>query len=134
MKNMLGEEVINEFRGDYYFLSNFYPAPIVVKDMGMVDTVEHAFQAAKTIDLEEMKKIFKAYSPALAKQLGKTVTLRNDWQEIKNDLMYQLVRLKFLSHPDLHQKLQDTGEAMLIEGNTWGDTYWGVCNGVGKIC
>lgn len=45
--------------------------------------------------------------------------------------MEDLLRQKFSKTP-LRRLLLATGEAELIEGNTWGDTYWGVCHGVGQ--
>ena len=124
--------MIEEFRGEYYFLSNFYPAPVNVKGIGMVQTVEHVFQGFKTLDEEQMKKIMFASTPAQAKQMGKTVKLRDNWQDIKNEIMYWAVKLKFQTHKDLRDKLIATGDAVLVEGNTWGDKYWGVCDGEGK--
>jgi ribA/ribD-fused uncharacterized protein len=132
MKNMLGQKVVEEFRGEHYFLSNFYPAPILIRGIGMVATVEHAFQGFKTVDEEQMKKIMFASTPAQAKQFGKVVKLRDNWQEIKVEIMYSMVKLKFQTHKDLREKLLFTGDAVLIEGNTWGDKYWGVCEGEGK--
>jgi len=132
MMNMLGQKVIDEFRGEYYFLSNFYPAPIDIRGMGMVQTAEHAFQGFKTLDEEQMRKIFQASTPAQAKQMGKVVKLRENWQEIKDEIMYSMVKMKFVTHADLRKKLLATGDAVLIEGNTWGDKYWGVCEGEGK--
>ena len=58
--------------------------------------------------------------------------LRKDWEQVKDDIMYEVVRAKFIQHPILAQQLLDTRDAELIEGNNWGDTYWGVCNGYGK--
>ena len=31
-----------------------------------------------------------------------------------------------------HANLLATGKATLVEGNSWGDTFWGVCRGKGK--
>lgn len=130
--NMLGEQVIDNFRGKYHFLSNFYSSPIVIKGVGTVETVEHAFQGFKTVDEEQARKIFQASTAAKAKELGKTVKLRENWQEIKDEIMYSMVKLKFKTHKDLRDRLLATGNATLIEGNTWGDKYWGVCKGEGK--
>lgn len=58
--------------------------------------------------------------------------MRDDWDLIKDDVMYEVCLSKFLKNPILLQKLIDTGNEELVEGNTWGDRYWGVCDGVGK--
>ena len=115
--------VINSFQGEYFFLSNFFYSPFEF-DGEIYSTVEHAFQAAKTFDTEQRQSIRLAASPAQAKQLGRAVQLRPDWEQVKFDIMLALLRLKF-SQADLRQKLLDTGDSELIEGNTWGDKVWG---------
>ena len=115
--------VINSFQGEYFFLSNFFYGPFEF-DGEIYSTVEHAFQAAKTFDTEQRQSIRLAASPAQAKQLGRAVQLRPDWEQVKFDIMLALLRLKF-SQADLRQKLLDTGDSELIEGNTWGDKVWG---------
>ena len=115
--------VINSFQGEYFFLSNFFYSPFEF-DGEIYSTVEHAFQAAKTFDTEQRQSICLAASPAQAKQMGRAVQLRPDWEQVKFDIMLALLRLKF-SQADLRQKLLDTGDSELIEGNTWGDKVWG---------
>lgn len=125
-------EKINSFRGEYRFLSNFWPAPLWYGNF-LWPTSEHAYQAAKTLDLDEQISIHEmAKTPGQAKRLGQRVTKRDDWEEIKLQKMFEIVKEKFWQNPDLMQKLLATGDAELIEGNTWGDTYWGQCNGVGE--
>ena len=127
--------MINNFKGKYFFLSNYYPSWIhqEFEDGSRIDypTVEHAFQACKTCDLNLRKKIAAAPSPGAAKKIGRHLQLRDNWNEIKNDVMYSLVRAKF-TYPDLQEKLLATGDEELVEGNTWFDTTWGVCNGIGE--
>lgn len=120
---MTKAEVIDSFSGEHRFLSNFY-----VDKTGL--TAEHLFQASKTRDKREILQILTAHSPGVAKRMGRVCTLRPDWEIVKDDLMYQIVRHKFRD-PDLAKKLTDTGNAILIEGNHWGDKYWGVCDGKG---
>ncbi|WP_159602601.1 NADAR family protein [Agromyces humi] len=110
--------VINSFTGDYAFLSNFH----VEKDG---KTVEHRFQAAKTKSAYEKSLIMKAQNPGAAKKLGRTVTLRPDWEQVKVAIMVNLVREKF-TDPELAALLRATGDATLIEGNLWNDRFWGV--------
>lgn len=120
---------IDSFSGEYRFLSNFYPSPIKWHD-GIYPTVEHIFQAFKTIDPEERDEIRNAKTPGEAKRLGRKVTLRPDWNDIKIEVMNNFLQSKFRI-PELRNKLMDTGTRELIEGNTWGDRFWGV-DGTGK--
>lgn len=121
---------IAEFRGEHRFLSNFYPAEIS-HDGITYPTTEHAFQAAKTLDFGERWEISQLPTPGDAKRAGKGVQLRPDWEQVKEQIMLELVILKFASHVELREKLLATGQAQLIEGNVRGDEYWGVCNGKG---
>ena len=103
------------FRDEYAFLSNFYSSEI--EHEGIVfPTVEHAFQAAKTLDIDERRKIAATLAPGSAKRLGRRVKLRSDWEQIKVGLMRDLLRIKFRD-PDLAARLLATGSAELIEGN-----------------
>lgn len=123
--------VIDFFDGTKYdFLSNFHPARITYEGLEW-KTTEHAYQAMKSRDPADWKYIQRASTPGKAKMLGKTrLQMRPDWDTIKYDIMLDLLRLKF-KIPALRKKLLDTGDAKLIEGNTWNDTCWGVCEGVG---
>lgn len=121
--------VIREFEGPFFFLSNFSPHPTEYAGV-RYRTVEHAFQAAKTHDEEARTRIREAITPRTAKALGRSVELRPDWENVKLGIMYRLLLRKF-ADPELAQKLKETGDAMLIEGNWWGETYWGVCRGKG---
>lgn len=123
--------IIDKFDNEFAFLSNFYSSPIVYEGIEY-PTVEHAFQAAKTFDFDQRKLIAAADTPGRAKRLGRTVSLRSDWEQVKDGIMEELVRLKFQSSTSLCLQLRSTGEKELIEGNWWNDTYWGVCNGVGR--
>ena len=121
--------MIDCFDGEFAFLSNFYPSPITDGNL-IFPTVEHYFQAAKTTNIEEYEKIAAADTPGQAKRLGRKVTLRPDWEEVKDQVMLDALRKKF-SDDKLRSMLLTTGEEYLIEGNTWGDKYWGVCGGIG---
>lgn len=126
----MNEKVIDSFSGRYRFLSNFYLCNIVY-GYEMYPSVEHAYQAAKTNDLAARDKIRKANTCSLAKRLGRLVIIREDWESIKRNIMYSLLIKKF-THVDLRQLLLQTGDSILVEGNHWGDQYWGVCNGKGS--
>lgn len=120
---------ITSFSGTYDFLSNFYPCTIPYEGI-IYPSVEHAYQAAKTLD-QSIRMEFLPLNAAQAKRKGRKIKLRADWNDVKLIIMYQLIRTKF-THHDLKTLLLDTQDAKLIEGNTWGDTFWGVCNGVGQ--
>lgn len=117
--------IIDEFRGDYSFLSNFYACNVLYQNK-LYPSAEHAFQAAKTLDLDIRDKIAKANSPAQAKRFGRNMLLRHDWEEIKVHVMEEVVESKF-GNRALRKKLLATGNALLIEGNYWGDYFWGAC-------
>jgi ribA/ribD-fused uncharacterized protein len=118
-------------KGQYKFLSNFYPANVEFEGRTYF-TVEHAYQAAKTFDEQARYVISRAEGPAKAKQLGMLLSnRRDDWSEARFEIMLTLVRSKFRD-PKLEQKMIDTGELVIVEVNTWNDWYWGTCNGIGK--
>lgn len=121
---------IKEFKGEYYYLSNFFPAVVPYEGYNW-PSVENAFQAMKTLDTQE-RLAFLNVSQSEAKKMGRSVKLREDWNTVKFQIMYDIVKSKFLHHPDLRAKLLATGDAMLIEGNDWGDKIWGQVNGVGE--
>lgn len=123
-------DIISNFRLKYRFLSNFYPVRIEYDGI-IYNNSEAAFQAQKCTD-QISKLQFSSYTPYEAKRIGRTVELRPDWEKVKDDLMFEIVLAKFTQHPDLKEKLLDTGDAILIEGNTWHDTYWGVDSKTGK--
>ena len=129
--------MISLFRDKYFFLSNFYPVEIKLDGI-VYPNAEAAFQAQKTLDVEERRKFSMLKNPVQAKRLGRKVKLRDDWEEVKLDIMTEVVSQKFLQHPHLIEMLLQTGDEELIEGNKWGDRFWGVCkdkgeNHLGKI-
>ena len=126
--------MINKFEGEYFFLSNFYPSPIVIKDREdefIAKTVEHYFQYMKTPSMEEGAGILSANTPGEAKRLGRKCHLRKDWEQVKDEVMLTALRKKF-TIPELKKKLIATGDKELVEGNLWHDCFWGVCEGVGQ--
>lgn len=116
--------MIKEFRGKYRFLSNFFPCPVEM-DRRLYRTVEHAYQAAKTILNEERSQIQACMNPGQAKKLGRKVTLSSNWEYVKVKVMADLVRQKFSKEP-FRTWLIATGAEEIQEGNTWGDSYWGI--------
>ena len=121
---------IGEFREEYYFLSNFYPAAVSYEGITYLNN-EAAFQAMKCINPADRKQ-FANLSPSEAKKLGRRVCLRKDWEDVKAGIMRDLVYSKFSQNPELLDKLLDTENAYLEEGNTWGDRIWGTVNGCGS--
>jgi ribA/ribD-fused uncharacterized protein len=122
---------ITSFHEAYRFLSNCSPAPVLLDGI-TYPTVEHAHHAAKTTDPTWRRAIRQAASPAKAKRLGRTVPRRSDWHRIKVTVMTSLVRQKFTRSPELAARLLATHPCDLIEGNAWGDTFWGVSHGRGQ--
>lgn len=118
---------IDSFTGDYRFLSNFYPCHYVYLDHAAYPSVEHAYQAAKSLDDKVRRWFYKSPLPTAgeAKKMGRKLTLRSDWEGVKLSVMEGLLRQKF-NQPELKEKLLETGDATLVEGNTWGDTFFGV--------
>ena len=122
--------VIDSFRDEFDWLSNFFPCPVEFEGLTFGNT-EAVFQAAKTLDMEERER-FLGLSGGQAKRLGRRVELRSDWETVKIEIMRQVLKSKFTQNPELREKLIATGDAELIEGNNWRDFYWGVCNGKGQ--
>lgn len=118
------------FREEHAFLSNFAPAPVVLNNQRF-PTVEHAFQAAKTLSAEERLRIYRAPTPGMAKKLGRSVTLRPHWEKMRIGVMRALLVQKF-AHAPLSDQLLETYPYELEEGNTWSDCFWGVDTRTGK--
>lgn len=127
----VGQTAITWFEDPpYEFLSNFHPATVRLDGVEH-PTVEHAYQAAKTLDLADREHVRSAPTPAEAKERGRQVTTRPDWDDHKVAVMRNLLAQKF-SDPVLQARLAATAPLELIEGNTWGDRFWGVYEGEGE--
>jgi len=123
--------IINNFRDpDYAFLASDYECTVSLDGTPYL-SVEHAFQAAKTDDFLLREEIRRALTARRAKQIGRRLSLKPGWDDVRERVMFELVRDKFASS-DLAEKLLATQDAELIFENTINDTYWGVCNGVGE--
>lgn len=120
-----GFRMINSFKGEYHFLSNFFPCEVLHRGITFI-SAEHAFQAAKTFSDQERMWVAAAPTPGNAKYRGRQVTMREDWDAVKIREMFVIVENKF-SQPYLMQALLDTGDQPLIEGNYWHDQFWGDC-------
>ena len=119
--------MIKEFSGKYEFLSNFYNAPVFYNGL-LFKNSEAAFHAQKTLDLNDRKR-FTEYNAGKSKREGRKVVLRKDWEEVKDNIMYEICKAKFSQNLDLKQKLLATEDKYLEEGTTgWHDNYWGNCS------
>lgn len=110
-------------------MSNFVQCKVILDGLEFAST-EHAYVAAKTLDLDKRLEISLVETAGQVKRLGRKIKLREDWESVKDDVMLDLLIQKFAQEPFKSQLLA-TGDAYLEETNHWGDTYWGVCEGVG---
>lgn len=125
--------LIDKFDGtDNEFLSNFHICKVEYNGI-VYNHTEGAFQAQKTLN-EKDRQFIATLTPGRAKRAcnrngldGFKITLRSDWENVKDNVMYEVVKAKFTQNPDLKEKLLATGDATLIEGTTWHDNYWGNC-------
>jgi len=127
---MSNKNIIGPFSGEYSFLSNFHHCHVPYNG-NFYRNAEAAFQAQKTLD-EEVKEEFERLDPLRAKRKGRKLELRSDWESVKVNIMKEVVKSKFMSNPELRNKLIATRDAELIEFNNWRDVFWGVCNGKGE--
>jgi ribA/ribD-fused uncharacterized protein len=132
----IGPTTISRFSGRYGFLSNFYPCTVIYAGMSWKSS-EHAYQAMKSESHTVHQQICDLQSASAAKQYGKKIKLRADWtDDLAIKFMTEIVGAKFTQNTHLKAWLINTGEVVLEEGNTWNDTFWGVCppgpNGKGR--
>lgn len=113
------------FFNAYRFLSNFWPCKVIYEGVEYPSS-EHAYMAQKTLDLELREKIRLCKEPRDAKRLGRKIKLRADWEDVKVDIMFQVLKAKFFQNPQLKEWLLATGDRYLEETNSWNDIFWGV--------
>lgn len=128
-------KAIASFQGEHRFLSNFWPAKVTYKG-DVFNTTEAAYQAAKS-DSPLVRKTFTTMTAAEAKSAGRRVAMRPDFNGDRINVMRDLLEQKF-ADPALRAKLDETKGQELVEGNTWGDTFWGMTtkggdNNLGKL-
>lgn len=119
--------MIQEFKDKYAWLSNMSPfeQPLIWEGISY-RTNEHFYVAMKTTDANIRKEISLINSPGKVKRFGRTLEIREDWEDIKLKVMLSGLRWKFSKYnPILREKLIATGEEYLQEGNNWGDSFWG---------
>lgn len=122
------KNAITKFDDKHFFLSNFYEQRLWFKGYWF-ESAEAAYQSQK--DPSRVKE-FTHLPPQDAKNLGRKVNIREDWEEVKETIMEVIVREKFQQNKYLAEKLIAIGDKTLVEGNYWKDTYWGVCENVGQ--
>ena len=117
--------MITQFRGKWTKFSNYSLGSVWYKDK-MYPSAEHAYQAQKSVDPEIQAKIRNCSTPNAAKKLANTIKLRSDWNSVKLNIMEEILREKFSQEPE-RSILLSSGNEELVEGNWWGDTFWGQC-------
>ncbi len=120
---------IDSFRGNFRWLSNFWPCSVVL-DGVVYPSVENAYQAAKFHS--SARQVFVDVTAGQAKRLARTMCVRNEWESVKISVMTDLIAQKFSRGSHLAEMLLLTGFMEIVEGNTWGDHFWGVCAGRGE--
>ena len=136
-------ETVAGFRGDYFFLSNFYESPIVIEFEGQPYTFatgEHAFQGMKVAaalhpedNARQLRLLEKAPTPGKAKYWGRSIRIdATRWDAMSVRCMRRTLALKFGQHPTLTSRLLATGGTKLVEYNDWSDTLWGVDAATGR--
>lgn len=118
--------MIDIFRGEYDWLSNFYMRPISVGGVPLKSN-EHFYHSCRTVNPQEVKFILDAPTAYEAKKRSRTVTTRSNWHAINVGAMAIGLWYKFTYNLDLQGKLLLTGDKVLIEGNWWHDNFWGDC-------
>lgn len=117
--------MIYRFINNYHFLSNFYETDIFIQNR-KYKSLEHAYQAFKSKNFSEHEWIRNAPTASKAKSFGKKIKVRDNWDDIKYNVMLKLVRLKF-KNEELKKMIIETNEEELVEGNYWHDNIWGNC-------
>jgi ribA/ribD-fused uncharacterized protein len=119
------------FRGDRFFLSNFYKCNVRYSGV-LYPTSEHAYQAQKPNSKEGHDAVRNCLTPGQAKREARRWPHWPDFHVVKVSVMRDIVRAKFTQNLGLKQMLLDTGDEPLVEENTWGDRFWGTVNGQGE--
>jgi ribA/ribD-fused uncharacterized protein len=126
-------KAITELRGEHWLLSNFSAVPVTVLG-GTWPSAEHAFQACKSADPVYRGFVALAETPGAAKKLGRSVKLRDDWEQVKIPCMMAVLIAKFSQNDECRQLLVSTGDQVITEGNYWHDQFWGDCRCNGERC
>lgn len=127
---MISTNQILQFSDNYRWLSNFALVPIT---QGGIEyrTVEHAYMSRKCTDPRWKEFCKVTTSPAIVKKASRRIPLVTNWEYIKVGVMANCLEQKFAQEP-YRTLLIETGDSHIQEGNTWGDTFWGVDIRTGK--
>ena len=122
--------IVNAFTKEYAFLNNFFPCNISYNNFDYM-SAEAAYQAEK-IEVKNrsdlrMKEKFQHYLAHEAYIEGKKVQLREDWDSVKDNIMYEILFKKFTQNTHLKNLLKNTRAKELKNINMYNDTYWGLC-------
>lgn len=111
--------------GPYGFLSNFSAHPIEYQGE-KYPTSEHFYQSCKLLEGHERAAVRKASTPKAAKAVANSMKeyWRSDWHRNKVGVMLETLLLKVEQHPEIKQKLLDSGNTELIESSVY-DDFWG---------
>lgn len=124
-------KVINNYRGFYYFLSNFYPCKFTYGGETW-RSAEHCFQAQKTVSPNMLASILHAKTAVEARVLGHSVSmLPPTWEDDKSSIMKSILMAKFEQNPNLARRLVKTKDKILAE-LTINDPYWNMTPKGGK--
>jgi len=115
---------VTEFQGEFRWLSNFWPAKCWYDGVNY-GSVEAAYQAAKTESAKERIRL-QSVTPAEAKRIGRSFTIREGWSDMRLDVMKELLEQRFTEDNHAGRQLIATHPAKLSEGNYWGDSFWGI--------
>jgi len=109
----------------YGCFSNFSAHGFILDELYWA-TSEHYFQAQKFIGTPHLEKIRQAKTPKDAANMGRdrSLPLRPDWEQVKDDVMQKAILQKFITHADIREILLATGDEVLVE-NSPIDYYWG---------
>lgn len=119
------------FNGEYRWLSNFYQLQYPIEMFGTsFPTTEHLYQAFKCKNMDDILYIAQL-TAGQAKRVGKLVEQDPLFQELKLEIMYKILRLKF-NQPKFKTLLLNTADCYIEETNNWGDIFFGRCDGIGE--
>ena len=114
-----------EFKGEFRFLSNFWPIEVQGPGARAYASVEHAYQASKSLDTRVWREIAALPNAGAAKSYSRAMEVRPDWADVRLGIMEALLRQKFAPGGELAARLAAI-DGTIEEGNTWGDTFWGI--------
>lgn len=115
--------------------SNFVGGPFVVRYLqpwiatvelyqALYPTVEHFFQATKAVYYVDHEHIRNQRTASVAKQVGREIDLRQDWESVKFEVMVVGLRAKFADDP-FRETLLATRDRFIAEDSPY-DFEWGI--------